>query len=136
MSYVFRYPWFALAYILFAFLLLPLLVFGLSLCGTAGLAAVGVPLIVLLGLVGVITILQRKAAHILPVRLRSWEESGIPAPLRSLEPYDKLLHKLCGKLCKKKYKTTDKMELALEKPLAKETDVAVENHFSIDDAVQ
>ncbi|GFN75176.1 sodium-dependent phosphate transport protein 2a [Plakobranchus ocellatus] len=104
-----RYPWFAVVYLLLAFLILPLIVFALSLTGPAGLAAVGIPVILLLIFVGAVNFLQRKAPDCLPERLQNWEKSGIPKPLHSLAPYDKLFRRSCMRLCKRKASSKEKV---------------------------
>ncbi|GFR90289.1 sodium-dependent phosphate transport protein 2B [Elysia marginata] len=130
-----RYPWFALAYILLAFLLLPLLVFAVSLSGPAGLAAVAAPVVALGILLAMVNFLQRHAVHMLPVRLRTWEDSGLPKALRSLEPYDSFFNKLCGGICREKFrsKSSEKEKLVKRQPKSKETEFNTDDPFSIDD---
>ena len=70
------------------FLLLPLTVMLLSLNNTV-LIAIGVPFLVLLIIVIMVNILQRKAPKMLPKVLKDWE--FLPMPLHSLEPYDRLI---------------------------------------------
>ncbi|KAJ8372637.1 hypothetical protein AAFF_G00280530 [Aldrovandia affinis] len=84
-----RYRWFAGLYIFLCFFFLPLAVFGLSLAGWAALAGVGVPLLLLLLLVAMVTLLQSRRPRLLPAALRSWD--FLPAWLRSLEPWDRLV---------------------------------------------
>ncbi|XP_076449231.1 sodium-dependent phosphate transport protein 2C-like [Babylonia areolata] len=91
---VFRYRWFALVYLVLIYFLLPLAVFGLSLAGWEVLLAVGLPIFLLLVAVVIISLLQDKKPHLLPARLRSWEASGLPEPLRSLAPYDRAIMRL------------------------------------------
>ena len=84
-----KYRWFAVAYLLGMFLILPLLVFGLSLAGPAALyITLGVVLVIALT-AGLISLLQRRAPNVLPPVLRSWK--FLPEPLRSLAPYDRLV---------------------------------------------
>ncbi len=90
------YRWFAFAYLITIFFILPGIVFGLSVAGWEVLAGVGIPVVVLLVVVIVINALQEKKPSLLPPVLRSW--SWLPAPLRSLEPYDRVF-KSCGRKC-------------------------------------
>ncbi|XP_058929342.1 sodium-dependent phosphate transport protein 2C [Kogia breviceps] len=88
-----RYRWVAIAYLLLGFLLLPLAAFGLSLAGSAVLAAAGGPLAVLALLTILVTVLQRHRPAWLPRRLRSW--AWLPPWFRSLEPWDRLVSHCC-----------------------------------------
>ena len=95
-----EYRWFAIAYLIIAFFLLPAAVFGLSLAGWQVLLGVAVPFILLFLFVLIINILQRKAPGHLPEVLQNWE--WLPKWTRSLEPHDRMLSKvselkrLCG----------------------------------------
>ena len=92
-----EYRWFAVAYMILMFVILPIGVFALSLAGSVVLMAVGIPLLVLLLLVVLVNVLQQKKPSFLPPFLRTWH--FLPLPLRSLQPYDSLFSKcLC---CKK-----------------------------------
>ncbi|CAL1532379.1 unnamed protein product [Lymnaea stagnalis] len=101
---VHTYRWFAVVYLILVFFMLPLVVFGLSLAGWEVLLGVGAPVVLLVVFVIVVNILQNKAPHVLPRRLKSWDDSGIPEPLRSLRPYDKIFVALskCCTVCSKK----------------------------------
>ncbi|XP_055892264.1 sodium-dependent phosphate transport protein 2B-like [Biomphalaria glabrata] len=101
---VHQYRWFAVVYLIIVFFLFPLAIFGLSVAGWEVLVGVGAPVVLLLIFVIVVNILQKKAQHCLPKRLQNWETSGIPEPLRSLRPYDKIFVKLsaCCQVCSKK----------------------------------
>ncbi|XP_059177047.1 sodium-dependent phosphate transport protein 2B-like [Physella acuta] len=102
---VHTYRWFAVVYIILVFLLLPLAIFGLSLAGWEVLVGVGVPVVLLVIFIIVVNILQKKAPKFLPARLKTWEDSGIPEPLRSLRPYDNFFVRLskCCCSCRKKH---------------------------------
>ncbi|KAK2505155.1 hypothetical protein MC885_004199, partial [Smutsia gigantea] len=84
-----RYRWVAIAYLLLSFLLLPLAAFGLTLAGSAVLAAVGGPLAGLALLVILMNLLQRHRPAWLPSCLQSW--AWLPLWLHSLEPWDRLV---------------------------------------------
>ena len=89
-----EYRWFALAYLIFGFFLLPAAVFGLSLAGWQILLGVAVPIVLLLLFIIIVNILQRKAPHVLPEVLQDWK--WLPKWTRSLEPYDRVFKKLGG----------------------------------------
>ncbi|MEQ2292188.1 hypothetical protein AMECASPLE_020513 [Ameca splendens] len=92
-----NYRWFAAVYIIVCFLLLPLFVFSLSLAGWQVLAGVGVPLVVMLIIVMVINVLQKRKPGCLPTRLRSWD--FLPLWAHSLDPWDKLVVAFTAKCC-------------------------------------
>ena len=89
-----EYRWFALAYLIFGFFLLPAAIFGLSLAGWQILLGVAVPIVLLLLFIIIVNILQRKAPHVLPEVLQDWK--WLPKWTRSLEPYDRVFKKLSG----------------------------------------
>lgn len=80
-----KYRWFAVLYLFFCFLVLPLSVFGLSMAGWQVLVGVAVPLVVLLLIVIIINVMQRRWPNYLPKVLRSWD--FLPRPLHSLAPW-------------------------------------------------
>ncbi|XP_074622100.1 sodium-dependent phosphate transport protein 2B-like [Acropora palmata] len=86
------YRWFAIAYLIVAFFLLPAAVFGLSLAGWQILLGVAVPFILLFLFVVIVNILQRRAPEHLPEVLQDWE--WLPKWTRSLEPHDRVLSKV------------------------------------------
>ena len=93
-----KYRWFALAYLIVFFFLLPAAGFGLSLISWIALAAVFIPLFLLLIIILVIKLFQRKCPTVLPKQLRNWK--WLPKILRSLEPYDRLFITLsCNCFC-------------------------------------
>ena len=89
-----EYRWFALAYLIFGFFLLPAAIFGLSLAGWQILLGVAVPIVLLLLFIIIVNILQRKAPDVLPEALQDWK--WLPKWTRSLEPYDRVFKKLVG----------------------------------------
>ena len=89
-----EYRWFALAYLIFGFFLLPAAIFGLSLAGWQILVGVAVPIVLLLLFIIIVNILQRKAPDVLPEALQDWK--WLPKWTRSLEPYDRVFKKLSG----------------------------------------
>ncbi|XP_060103276.1 sodium-dependent phosphate transport protein 2B [Heteronotia binoei] len=84
-----KYRWFAIFYLLLCFLLIPLLVFGLSMAGWPYLVGVCVPLLALLVVVVIINVLQAKQPRLLPQVLRSWD--FLPEWMHSLRPWDNVL---------------------------------------------
>ena len=86
------YRWFALAYLVFGFFLLPAAVFGLSLAGWQILLGVAIPFLLLFLFIVVVNILQRKAPGHLPEVLHDWE--WLPKWTRSLEPHDRMFRKV------------------------------------------
>jgi len=90
-----KYRWFALAYLAFCFLLIPLVFFGLSMAGIVPLVIVIVIVLVVLAFVIIVNVLQTRKPDVLPAKLRTWE--FLPLPLRSLEPMDRLI---CAPLSK------------------------------------
>ena len=89
-----EYRWFALAYLIFGFFLLPAAIFFLSLAGWQILVGVAVPIVLLLLFIIIVNILQRKAPEVLPEALQDWK--WLPKWTRSLEPYDRVFKKLGG----------------------------------------
>ncbi|XP_070594934.1 sodium-dependent phosphate transport protein 2A isoform X2 [Erythrolamprus reginae] len=84
-----KYRWFAVFYLIICFLLLPSLVFGLSVAGWPVLAGVGAPFLILLACVAVINIMQSRSPDRLPRWLRSWD--FLPYWLHSLQPLDRMM---------------------------------------------
>ena len=86
------YRWFAVAYLIFGFFLLPAAVFGLSIAGWQILVGVAGPIVLLLMFVIIVNLLQSKAPTTLPEALKDWDWA--PRWTRSLEPHDKLISKV------------------------------------------
>ena len=94
------YRWFAVAYLVFGFFLLPAAVFGLSLAGWQILLGVAAPILVLFVFIVVVNIFQRKMPERLPEVLRDWDWA--PKWTRSLEPHDRVFSKAqeLSRLCR------------------------------------
>ena len=92
-----KYRWFAFVYLFVVFLVIPGMVFGLSVAGTAVLAGVGLPIFFFFVAIAVINVLQTKKPNVLPAKLKNWE--FLPRPLHSLQPYDDVFTRLCS-VCK------------------------------------
>ncbi|NXA32113.1 NPT2A protein, partial [Eudromia elegans] len=84
-----RYRWFAVLYLIVCFLLLPSLVFGISMAGWRVLVGVGAPFLGLLFFVALVNALQRRSPGRLPKWLQSWD--FLPAWMHSLQPLDSLI---------------------------------------------
>ncbi|XP_069573870.1 sodium-dependent phosphate transport protein 2A-like [Brachyistius frenatus] len=84
-----RYRWFAILYLLLCFLLLPSLVFALSMAGWKAMTGIGVPIITVLISVATINILQVRRPGCLPVRFQTWD--FLPVWMTSLQPLDDLI---------------------------------------------
>ncbi|XP_037530903.1 solute carrier family 34 member 2a [Nematolebias whitei] len=91
------YRWFAAVYIISCFFFLPLLVFSLSLAGWQVLVGVGVPLLVVLIVIIVINVLQKRKPGCLPAALRTWD--FLPLWAHSLAPWDKVVDVIATKCC-------------------------------------
>ncbi|XP_054460374.1 sodium-dependent phosphate transport protein 2B-like [Anoplopoma fimbria] len=91
------YRWFAGVYIISFFFLLPLLIFSLSLAGWQVLAGVGAPLVIMLIIILVINLLQKRKPGCLPAALRSWD--FLPLWAHSLAPWDKVVGVFTAKCC-------------------------------------
>ncbi|XP_055451831.1 sodium-dependent phosphate transport protein 2A [Psammomys obesus] len=84
-----KYRWFAVLYLLVCFLLLPSLVFGISMAGWQAMVGVGAPFGALLAFVVLVNVLQSRSPGHLPRWLRTWD--FLPRWMRSLQPLDRLI---------------------------------------------
>ncbi|XP_019306001.2 sodium-dependent phosphate transport protein 2A isoform X2 [Panthera pardus] len=84
-----KYRWFAVLYLLLCFLLLPSLVFGISMAGWQAMAGVGAPFGALLAFVVLVNVLQNRSPRRLPKWLQTWE--FLPHWMHSLQPLDHLI---------------------------------------------
>ncbi|KAK9540109.1 hypothetical protein VZT92_002578 [Zoarces viviparus] len=91
------YRWFAAVYIISFFFFLPLIVFSLSLAGWQVLVGVGAPLVIMLIIILVINMLQKRKPGCLPAALRSWD--FLPLWAHSLAPWDKVVGVFTAKCC-------------------------------------
>lgn len=89
-----KYRWFAVVYLIVAFFIIPAVVFGLSLLSWIALAAVFIPIALMVLIITVIKVLQNKKPEVLHAKLQDWK--WLPAPLRSLEPYDRFFMRITG----------------------------------------
>ncbi|XP_069100587.1 sodium-dependent phosphate transport protein 2A [Pleurodeles waltl] len=84
-----KYRWFAVLYLIICFLLLPSLIFGISMAGWQVLVGVGAPFLSLLFFIGVVNFLQSHSPGRLPRRLQTWD--FLPLWMHSLQPMDRLI---------------------------------------------
>ncbi|XP_035800750.1 sodium-dependent phosphate transport protein 2A-like [Amphiprion ocellaris] len=84
-----RYRWFAVLYLLLCFLLLPSLIFGLSMAGWKVMTGIGVPIITVIIFVATVNILQVQRPDCLPPRLQNWD--FLPGWMTSLQPLDDVI---------------------------------------------
>ncbi|XP_064181523.1 sodium-dependent phosphate transport protein 2A-like [Anguilla rostrata] len=92
-----KYRWFAVLYLVVCFLLLPSLVFGLSMAGWRVMVGVGAPFAGIMVFIVFVNALQARSPGHLPRLLRSWD--FLPAWMHSLKPMDRLVTKAtlcCG----------------------------------------
>ena len=90
-----KYRWFAILYLIGMFLIIPMIVFGLSIPGWQVLLGVGGPILLFFIVIIVINISQKKCPGCLPNRLKSW--SWLPLCCRSLKPIDDVIQSTCGR---------------------------------------
>lgn len=93
-----KYRWFAPVYIVFFFFIIPATTFALSVAGTIWIFLVGGLVLAVVGFVFILNLMQEKVPHFLPVSLRTWK--WVPKGMRSLEPYDKVVTKVCASIKK------------------------------------
>ncbi|XP_051028192.1 sodium-dependent phosphate transport protein 2A isoform X2 [Acomys russatus] len=84
-----KYRWFAVLYLLVCFLLLPSLVFGISMAGWQAMVGVGTPFGALLAFVVLVNVLQNRSPGHLPKWLQTWD--FLPHWMHSLQPLDGLI---------------------------------------------
>ena len=81
-----KYRWFAIAYMILMFVLLPILVMGLSFAGPIYVIVFASIIFLLFAVVISINFIREKKPEWLPDFLQSWK--FLPVGFRSLEPYD------------------------------------------------
>jgi hypothetical protein len=90
------------------------------------------PLVLIIVSVLIINLLQEKKSEILPNILKNWK--FLPEPLRSLEPYDKIIFKylFCCKCCKKlKHSDRNKIEQNMQKDDSNYSNVYTNDAFLV-----
>ncbi|NXK63131.1 NPT2A protein, partial [Sylvietta virens] len=84
-----KYRWFAVLYLITCFLLLPSLIFGISMAGWRVLVGVGTPFLGLLFFVLLVNALQAHSPGRLPKWLQTWD--FLPTWMHSLQPLDSVI---------------------------------------------
>ena len=83
-----KYRWYAIAYLLLVFVILPAIIFGLSLADDWAVGSFCILIVIICLVITAIKVIQHYKPRILPEVLRNWK--FLPVWLRSLEPYHNL----------------------------------------------
>ena len=126
------YRWFAGAYLVGMYLIMPGIFLGLSIAGWQCLLGFGCVFLITCIFIGVVNFVGNRWPKKLPEALLHW--TFVPKPLKSLEPWDRVMSKLC--FCKKCKRPTLEEEVAEEHKLQEQQhayevamDVANPQHF-------
>ena len=92
-----KYRWFAICYLIFMFLIFPLIFVGLAFAGSAAVISVVAILCVFFGFILIVNMLQKRKPEWLPSGLRTWD--WLPEWMRSLAPLDRVVCQPIGKHC-------------------------------------
>ena len=87
------YRWYALAYIVMCFLVIPLIWMGMAIASTALVVVVSTLVLVVLAFITIINVMQTRCPEKLPAMLQDW--TFLPLWMRSLEPLDRVV---CSKI--------------------------------------
>jgi len=98
-----KYRWFAVLYLILCFLLLPSIVFALSMAGWQVLVGICVPCVAVLLCIVVVNRLQSQKPHLLPSWLQTWDH--LPLWMHSLKPMDTIITRVT--LCCRKARNSD-----------------------------
>ncbi|XP_048023232.1 sodium-dependent phosphate transport protein 2A [Megalobrama amblycephala] len=119
-----KYRWFAVLYLILCFLLLPSIVFALSMAGWQVLVGICVPCVAVLLCIVVVNRLQSQKPHLLPSWLQTWDH--LPLWMHSLKPMDTIITRVT--LCCRKARNSDQRHTSPEDlPQLREYD-AEKNH--------
>ena len=118
-----QYRWFAIFYVIAMFFIAPAIVFGLSMAGPIPCFVVVGFFFLLLICVIIINVLQKKKPRLLPKVLQTW--NFLPKCLHSLEPYDRIINKVCElfkccKCCSRKGQSKEQQKLQTVKKIYNE----------------
>ena len=83
------YRWFAIAYLIMCFFLIPGIIFGISLGSMVATIVVIAVALSIAAFVVVVNVMQNRCPHCLPKTLRTW--TWLPLCMRSLEPMDRVI---------------------------------------------
>ncbi|XP_023335519.1 sodium-dependent phosphate transport protein 2A [Eurytemora carolleeae] len=89
-----QYRWISLVYLIGMFFLFPIIIFAISLAGPLAMYIILLPIAIIIILAIIINLVQNHKPSILPGFLKNWD--FLPLFLHSLEPYDKIITRLCG----------------------------------------
>ena len=84
-----KYRWFSVVYLFLVFFIIPAVIFALSLAGWYVLAAVGIPVCLIIIFIIFVNLFQSYKPEWLPEKLQTWE--FLPLWMHSLEPMDRAL---------------------------------------------
>ncbi|XP_056303026.1 sodium-dependent phosphate transport protein 2A [Danio aesculapii] len=98
-----KYRWFAVLYLILCFLLLPSIVFALSMAGWLILMGICVPVVAVLLCIVIVNKLQSHKPHLLPRWLQTWDH--LPLWMHSLKPMDAIITR--ATLCCREAQTPD-----------------------------
>uniref|UniRef100_A0A8C1RJ14 Sodium-dependent phosphate transport protein 2A n=1 Tax=Cyprinus carpio TaxID=7962 RepID=A0A8C1RJ14_CYPCA len=98
-----KYRWFAVLYLILCFLLLPSIVFALSMAGWQVVVGFCVPCVAVLLCIVVVNRLQLQKPHLLPWWLQTWDH--LPLWMHSLKPMDKIITRVT--LCCRETRNND-----------------------------
>ncbi|XP_051532970.1 sodium-dependent phosphate transport protein 2A [Myxocyprinus asiaticus] len=107
-----KYRWFAVLYLILCFLLLPSIVFTLSIAGWQVLVGICGPCVVFLVCIVVVNIMQSQKPHLLPWWLRTWDY--LPLWMHSLKPMDAIITRVT--LCCRNGRSNDQSCTSPEDP--------------------
>ncbi|XP_067279261.1 sodium-dependent phosphate transport protein 2A isoform X2 [Pseudorasbora parva] len=105
-----KYRWFAVLYLILCFLLLPSIVFALSMAGWQVLVGICVPCLAVLLCIVVVNRLQSQKPHLLPWWLQTWNH--LPLWMHSLKPMDNIITRIT--LCCRKARNSDQSRTSPE----------------------
>uniref|UniRef100_A0A672RV45 Sodium-dependent phosphate transport protein 2A n=1 Tax=Sinocyclocheilus grahami TaxID=75366 RepID=A0A672RV45_SINGR len=105
-----KYRWFAVLYLILCFLLLPSIVFALSMAGWQVVVSICVPCVAVLLCIVVVNRLQLQKPHLLPWWLQTWDH--LPLWMHSLKPMDKIITRVI--LCCRETRNNDQSRTSPE----------------------
>jgi len=90
-----KYRWWAVMYTIFMFVLIPIILFAISVASVEAATAIWILIPVIMIFIATINTIREKKPGCLPPFLRSWK--WLPKFMRSLEPYDRYICSVCFK---------------------------------------
>ncbi|KAK2872898.1 hypothetical protein Q8A67_022795 [Cirrhinus molitorella] len=120
-----KYRWFAVLYLILCFLLLPSIIFALSMAGWQILVGICVPCVAVLLCIVVVNRLQSQKPHLLPWWLQTWDH--LPLWMHSLKPMDNIITRVT--LCCRETRNNDQSRTSPE-DLPQLTEYEAEKNFA------